>query len=220
MKRFALFKKSNSKKDRHSKVAVFVLGTVSIIAIGVVSVELVKTYWPGIAIETTPIPGPPYPEDTQQQKNKKSTPNPISLSIPKFEINGPVIPVGIYEHSGELEVPEEAETIGWFKYRSKPGDLGPVVLVGHKDSEQGQAVFWHLKDITPGDEIIINREDGSKATYITESIEKFSQNNFPTDMVYGPIDYAGIRIITCAGVYDKQKSRYTENLIVFGRLKS
>lgn len=38
---------------------------------------------------------------------------------------------------------------------------------------------------------------------------------FPTRAVYGDLDHAGLRLITCGGVFDRTKRRYVDNLIVF-----
>jgi len=36
--------------------------------------------------------------------------------------------------------------------------------------------------------------------------------------VYGAIDHAGLRLITCGGTYDAAKHRYLDNVVVFARL--
>jgi hypothetical protein len=38
--------------------------------------------------------------------------------------------------------------------------------------------------------------------------------------VYGPFDHAGLRLITCGGTYDKARSRYLDNVVVFAKLQA
>ena len=49
---------------------------------------------------------------------------------------------------------------------------------------------------------------------------QFSKSRFPTRAVYGPIDHAGLRLITCGGTYDAARSRYLDNVVVFARLQA
>ena len=108
--------------------------------------------------------------------------------------------------------------MGWYIYGAKPGEIGAAVVVGHLDSTNGSAVFANLKNIKAGETVSIDRADGSKVNYVVERISKFPQNKFPTEEVYGKLDYAGLRLITCAGSYSRKQGHYSDNLIVFARL--
>ena len=46
------------------------------------------------------------------------------------------------------------------------------------------------------------------------------KSQFPTHAVYGAIDHAGLRLITCGGTYDAASHRYLDNVVVFARLES
>jgi hypothetical protein len=46
-----------------------------------------------------------------------------------------------------------------------------------------------------------------------------SQSNFPTQEIYGNINYAGIRLITCGGTFDPSQNHYTDNTVVYGQLE-
>jgi hypothetical protein len=127
-------------------------------------------------------------------------------------------PLGLNE-KGEVEVPESYDEVGWYKYGPTPGELGPAVVLGHVDSYQGPAVFFGLGQLKPGDEIFIERADGKTVTFTVERLERHEQAGFPTAEVYSDIDYAGLRLITCTGVYSHTTLRYSHNLIVFARMK-
>lgn len=117
-----------------------------------------------------------------------------------------------------IQVPDSYDKVGWYQYGPTPGELGPAVILGHVDSRDGPAVFYRLGQLTVGDEIIINRADGTIARFEVTSLERHQQNGFPTELVYGNIDHAGLRIITCTGIFIRGEQRYTHNLIVFAKL--
>ncbi len=144
---------------------------------------------------------------------------PKRIVVPRARIDAPFTsPLGILE-SGEVEVPAGYEEVGYYKYGPTPGEIGPAVVLGHVDSFAGPAVFYSLGALEPGDEIFIEREDGSTAVFSVERLERHLQAGFPTKEVYGDLSYPGLRLITCSGVYDNGQARYSHNLIVFARLK-
>ena len=151
--------------------------------------------------------------------NVLASSSPRSLRIPKISLTADFeAPLGVMS-DGEVAVPTEYEKVGWYKYSPTPGELGPAVILGHVDSFKGPAVFYNLRQLVAGDEIYVDREDGTTATFIITKISQHPQTGFPTEEVYGNIDHAGLRLITCAGTYDKGTARYSHNLIVYGELK-
>ena len=84
--------------------------------------------------------------------------------------------------------------------------------------DTGPAVFFSLGQLKIGDDIYIERADGTTVHFKVESMERPAQSDFPTARVYGDIDHAGLRLITCTGIYVRGTQRYTHNLIVYARL--
>ena len=41
--------------------------------------------------------------------------------------------------------------------------------------------------------------------------------DFPTQRVYGPIRYPGLRLVTCGGSFDRIHRRYRDNIVVYAR---
>jgi hypothetical protein len=79
-------------------------------------------------------------------------------------------------------------------------------------------VFFDLRGVSPGDEIAITRRDGSTARFRVTHVEQFDKDAFPTRAVYGDLDHAGLRLITCAGAFDPTMRSYDDNLVVFAEL--
>ncbi len=143
---------------------------------------------------------------------------PMTIRIPKISVEAVFEePVGL-ESSGEIGTPEGYETVSYYKYGPMPGSLGPAVVLGHVDSYKGPAVFYSLGQLREGDEIFIDREDGETAVFKVTELVRAAQTDFPTAKVYGDLSYAGLRLITCSGIYNHGSLRYSHNLIVFAEL--
>jgi hypothetical protein len=142
---------------------------------------------------------------------------PVSLSIPVLSVRSDVVPLGL-EDDGTLEVPTAARDAGWYEQSPTPGELGPAVLAAHVDWADQEGVFSSIGDLRIGDEIEVERADGSVAVFQVERIASYAKSGFPTDAVYGDLDHAGLRLITCGGEFDEGTGDYPDNIVVFARL--
>lgn len=143
---------------------------------------------------------------------------PTHLTIPSVGIDADTITVE-RDANGGIELPPVLDwTTGWYKYSPTPGEIGPAIIVGHVDSYKGVSVFWRLRDVQPGDEVLITRADASIAKFKITALKQFDQANFPTQEVYGNTNYAGLRLITCGGAFDTSTGQYTQNTVVFAEL--
>lgn len=141
------------------------------------------------------------------------------LKIASINVDAAVDIVG-QAADGTVEVPSKPDVVGQYKLAPTPGEMGPAVIVGHVDSLLGTAVFWRLRELTPGQEIEVERKDGTVARFVVERIEEFDQAQFPTQQVYGNIDYPGLRLITCSGAFNLLSRTYDKNIVVFARLNA
>jgi hypothetical protein len=64
----------------------------------------------------------------------------------------------------------------------------------------------------------VTREDGSIVRLEVTEVTTFPKNEFPADLVYGTLDYAGPRVITCGGAFDESASSYQGNVVAFAKL--
>jgi len=143
---------------------------------------------------------------------------PVRLAIPSIGVDTPLMKLGILP-DGTLEVPPDGTQAGWFTGASTPGARGAAVIAGHVDW-YGPAVFYHLASMVPGDRIEVTREDGSVAVFGVTEVGQFPKDAFPTEVVYGDLAYAGLRLITCGGVFNKATGHYDDNIVVFATLTS
>lgn len=169
------------------------------------------------ALAKTLEPVQPSPVQSLPNKVLGGIPNPVTLRLPSISLTAPIIKTGL-EEDGSLRVPSSPDQTGWYTFGPKPGEVGPAVITGHYDSKLGPGALYNLKNVKPGDEISVVRDDGSIAIFKVDRFELYPQDNFATQEVYGSINTAGLRIITCAGTYNKITKRYSHNLVVYATL--
>ncbi len=157
------------------------------------------------------------PINSQQEVKAMDRALPTRLIIEKLGIDAPIVDLGL-DDKGALEVPKKGGDAGWYVSSPTPGQIGPSVIAGHYDWVDGPALFFKLKNLEIGDEIRVNREDGSTAIFKVERTQQYEQDNFPTIEVYGPTSEPVLRLITCAGSYSQKAGRYSDNYVVYAKL--
>ena len=80
-------------------------------------------------------------------------------------------------------------------------------------------MFYGLRKLRGGDEVVITRVDGTRPVFVVDRLEEHPKDAFPTKEVYGPVPAATLRLITCAGTFNRRAGHYRDNLIVFAHLK-
>jgi len=141
---------------------------------------------------------------------------PVRLRIPAIGVDSDLMDLGL-QRDGTLEVPPGAFPAGWFEGAPTPGELGPAIIVGHvRFTTPG--VFARLTDLRRNDEIDVARRDGSTAAFRVTQVQHFDKAEFPTEQVYGNIDHAGLRLITCGGL-DADTNTFDENVVVYAELR-
>lgn len=143
--------------------------------------------------------------------------HPVSVAIPAIGVRSRLVDLGL-DADGAMEVPRDPSLAGWFTGSPSPGALGPAVIAGHVTWNRAPAVFRHLGRLHPGDRVEVVRKDGRTAVFTVDRVARYAKSRFPTEAVYGTIDHAGLRLITCGGTYDTAQHRYLDNVVVFGRL--
>ena len=140
---------------------------------------------------------------------------PTRLRIPAAGIDAPLAGIGLDAH-GLLRPPADLATAGWFGEGPSPGEPGPAVIAGHVDGAHAPAVFFRLREVAPGDPVLITRADGSTVRFTVTRIARYAKAAFPTEEVYGPTPDAQLRLITCGGAFDRSAHSYRDNLVVYG----
>lgn len=142
---------------------------------------------------------------------------PATLIIPSIGVRSGLLRLGITK-AGQLQVPGIPAEPGWFTGSARPGAIGAAVIAGHIDSQQGPAVFYHLRQLKPGQQVYVRRTDGTLAVFKVTAVQTYLKSRFPASIVYGAVPSAQLRLITCGGAFDPQTGHYLSNVIAFAQL--
>jgi LPXTG-site transpeptidase (sortase) family protein len=146
----------------------------------------------------------PKGEAPTQAAPKRLTVKAIGVNVALFHLS--------LDKRGVLQPPTNPMQAGWWKRN------GSVVIVGHVDSKSAPAVFYRVRQLAPGDAILLESSDGVITTYVTDRVAQVKKTNFPTDEVYrsGP---GQLRLVTCGGRFDRKTGHYEDNIIAFATAK-
>jgi sortase (surface protein transpeptidase) len=161
-----------------------------------------------------PVTGPLATTSTEQEPAPVA--EPAEISIPRIGTHSSL--VGLALNADEsVEVPPVTAPMqaGWFAGGPKPGEPGPAVILGHVNGGGRAGIFARLHELTPGDEVLINRADGTSARFVVREVDQIAKSQFPTDAVYGDTTGPELRLITCGGTFDKAAQSYRDNVIVY-----
>lgn len=147
--------------------------------------------------------------------------DPAGLRVPAIDVEADhLLPLRV-RSDGELDVPEEPDSVGWYEAGASPGQQGASVISAHVDSPTGPAVFFRLAELQPGDEITVPRADGVDAVFEVYGVEQYSKDDFPTRKVYGSTGgRAELRLVTCGGTFEREEHEYSSNVVVYAELVS
>ncbi|WP_327087753.1 class F sortase [Nonomuraea sp. NBC_01738] len=164
---------------------------------------------------------PPLPPVAPAPAMMPSTPK--RIIVKRLGINAPISSVGL-DKRGAIQVPpiSNSNLVGWYRHSPTAGEKGPSVMLGHKDTRSGTAVFSRLAEIKYGDQIEVKRQDGTTAVFTVGGVEQAAKTTFPTQRVYGdqPGENAQLHLITCGGTYNRNIGHYTDNIIVYATMTS
>jgi hypothetical protein len=190
-----------------------VLGGAAAIGVAI----LAQQHAPSPAAAAAGTVGPAAPKEPSLPRSA-----PISVDIPAIDVRSPLLRLGL-NPDGTIQVPDlatSADEAAWYKYSVTPGQIGAAVIEGHVDSEVGPAVFFRLGALHPGDRIDVTLADRMTAVFRVTGVREYTKDNFPTKMIYGPTNYASLRVVTCGGTFDDATGHYLSSVVVFASLVS
>ncbi|WP_183163962.1 class F sortase [Alteribacter keqinensis] len=142
---------------------------------------------------------------------------PASIEIPSLNITADIESLGLTE-TGGMDVPDDGKTVGWYNRGAKPGARGNAVLAGHVDDYTGPAVFFDLKDLNVGDEVIVYGKD-EILVFEVKMMESYPYENAPLKQIFGYTNSQRLNLITCTGEFDREQRTHRERLVVYTELK-
>jgi hypothetical protein len=184
--------------------------------IGAIGVALVaQQHAPAPAASAAGAIGPSKAKESALRKSP-----PVSVTIPAIGVRSNLLHLGL-NSNGTIQVPSlttSADEAAWYKYSVMPGQTGTSVIEGHVDSYQGPAVFYRLGALRPGNLIDVTLADGITAVFRVTGVREYAKDKFPANTIFGPADYAALRVITCGGDFDAATGHYLSSVVVFATL--
>lgn len=146
--------------------------------------------------------------------------NPVRLIIPAIDINASVEDVGT-QANADLATPSQHPwvDVGWYNLGPRPGERGSAVIDGHLDRPGGfPAVFWYLRDLHVGDEVLVKNSSGKTLRFQVTRIELYVPQDAPIQDIFGNSGGTFLNLITCAGDWISSQHQTNLRLVVYTSL--
>jgi Sortase domain len=200
---------------RASSGVLLVLGSALLVVTAAGAMTSESTAAGPLTLRGVPRPVAPVPitEHTADESGEPTDPG--RLIIDAIGLAADVETVGLAADE-TLSTPTDVAKVGWYAGSSRPGDVGPAVIVGHVDSADGPAVFARLAELEVGDVVTVENGGEAALSFAVSTVTRHPKDSFPSEAVYGASPDAELRLITCGGRYDRDRG-YADNVVVFAR---
>lgn len=162
-------------------------------------------------VPTTVAPGRPSPVADIVSPNR--------IEIPKIKANAPIVPVGTTP-DGELDVPLNPMTVGWWHYGAKPGAaVGTAILAGHINYAGVTGAMAAIGRLNPGDAVYVfgqqNADARHEVKFRVTGVRTYHKTRLPYKSIFDQKSIGRIAIVTCGGPFDASTGNYLDNIVVF-----
>jgi sortase (surface protein transpeptidase) len=141
-------------------------------------------------------------------------PAPTRLTVPALGVDTPVDPVGVRD-DGQMQLPDDVDRVGWYRFGPVPGAEGAAVLAGHVDDRgQGLGALAPLREAEVGDEVHVTDAAGAVTRWQVVSRERIEKRALPLDRVFGRTGPPRLVVVTCGGPFLAELGSYQENVVV------
>lgn len=145
--------------------------------------------------------------------------DPVNIVVEKAGINATIEQQNIVE--GVMSNPSGPWVVAWYPQTATLGEQGNVVLAGHVDFwNVGPSVFFNVRDLVEGDEIVLTGENDETFTYAVDWVETFLMEDLTNggvlEDVTGHTDTRSVTLITCGGEFDYVNGEYLSRMVVRG----
>jgi hypothetical protein len=174
------------------------------------------------AVTNILTPSPKVTQEVTAIPTAVPTPTPTTprlLQIPRLGVHASIQPVGM-DAQGRMDVPTTWTEVGWYDLGFKPGEKGSAVMDGHLDDTSGApAVFWYIKDLQPGDQIIVTDNNNQTYTFVVTKTTSYPFNEAPMQEIFDTTDQSRLNLITCDGSWDRSTHNYSNRIVVYSELQ-
>lgn len=134
------------------------------------------------------------------------------LRIPSLGVDALVVELG-YDADGQLDVPADAYSVGWYSISAKPGEAGNALLGGHLNWQGLRGVFDRLDELNDGD-LIYLVQNGEELVFQVSRSRSVSANASLGDVLSTTTAGSTLTLFTCGGTFDQGAGEYDQRLVV------
>lgn len=173
------------------------------------------------ATRPRPVPpgtGPTWPTATPTGAANPPVPaDPVRIRIPAIGVDAPVVAVGL-EPDGSMDLPA-ADQAGWYHPTAvRPGaGAGSAVVAAHVDFGGRRGVFFDLRQVTVGAEVVVVDTAGTERRFVVDSRFQIDKDELPTDELFRTDGPPTLTLITCGGTFDRSVRHYRDNIVLRAR---
>jgi len=172
------------------------------------------TETPTPTVTPTPLPSatPAPTEELPPEPVEPSQPI-VRLKIPRLSVERAVVEIGVHLEKGWdtdalFATKNRPDLIGHLQGSALPGEGSNIVLAGHNYDWgifQWNGVFFNIKQLRAGDEILAFTQGGERHVYIVEKVKEIPFTGGNDDELFkhakhlGPTETERLTLITCSG---------------------
>lgn len=154
---------------------------------------------PATVTATATIPGvprltptPPSPPSSTSAATPVGAP--VRLRIPSVDVDTDLLALGLTA-DGDLEAPPASspDAAAWFDGSPRPGQPGPSVYSGDASGEA--SVLSRLGEVHPGARVLVDRADGTTATFAVDRVQRYRAGELRPAEVYGATTDPQVRVV-------------------------
>lgn len=146
---------------------------------------------------------------------------PRVISIASIDVKARVLQVGV-DSDNNLMTPKSVFDTAWYTGSAKPGEMGAAVIDGHYSGMTAKGVFARVKELKDGDNITLERGDGSQLKFVVAATETVAADSVDMAklLVSQNPSKPGLNLITCGGKYDAATRHFEDRTIVYAVLET
>lgn len=170
---------------------------------------------PVVPVESLALPEETNPMSLYKEVGQEGVGLPIRLNIPSINVDAAIEYVGLTPERA-MDIPKSPLAVAWFDLGVRPGVIGSAVIAGHFGWKNNiPAVFDRLSQLHKGENVYVIDENGATSTFVVRELRTYKQNADAADVFDSNDGKAHLNLITCQGIWNKNKKSYSDRLVVF-----
>ena len=165
--------------------------------------------------DTAETPAPTEePTPTPYQYTRSA---PTMIYFLDAEVMAEIQPVGLIEEGdkkGQMATIDDPDVAAWYEPGPAPGELGNALINGHKSWKGKIGRFSVLWDMQVGQQVAVEREDGSVLYFKVISVDFYPYNDYPESVMDMESDTAKMTLITCYGDFNHSAGTSEQRCVV------